>query len=53
MSKQLKMSASGSISTLSRMEGREVRSHYDGNKRVFRLTAMGERAMKKAEERYK
>ena len=53
VSKQLKMSASGSISTLSRMEGREVRSHYDGNKRVFRLTAMGERAMKKAEERYK
>ncbi len=47
------MSASGSHTTLSRMEGREVRSHYDGNKRVFRLTVVGQKAMERVKERYK
>ena len=47
------MSASGSHTTLSRMEGRECKSWYSNKGRMFMLTEMGQRAVKLAEDRYK
>lgn len=47
------MTASQAGTTLHRLEGKSVRSHYIGFKRVFALTAEGKRQLAKAGEIYK
>jgi predicted transcriptional regulator len=53
VSRKYGMSASGSNTTLSRMEGREVRSWYRGNKRIFEVTERGRKAIERAEKGYR
>ena len=53
VSRKFGMSASGSNTTLDRMEGREVRSWYRGKERVFEITALGRKAIERAEKGYK